>query len=103
MAAFKFVNGLETIKQVTFDITTKGELVKTIVFPRKVTKDQAIQAVERWLSRPVTEDYIKLVHQYIDVRKKYANRAECIGSEIRLVDAVEQQGNLSLLFFVYSD
>lgn len=67
--AFTYTNSLERnyddknfkVRKITFDIGRYGECRKTILFDELVTEKTAIEAIEQYLSEPMTEDYYNVL------------------------------------------
>lgn len=98
----------KNVKQVTFAISRYYDVEHTIAFPKPTTEAQAIQAVELYLSQPITEDYFNQIKDntvlgddknksWAEIQKKYAyqTRGDALGCAIELEGTKIKDGHLT--------
>ena len=102
---FKFKNILNrqydttrVLFMVTFAISEYGDYTHSIKFKMPMTEKEAILEVEKYLSKPLTEDYYNLILDGLEdsgigwefARKFYKCRGEVLGDNINLVQSYIQ-------------
>lgn len=112
---FKYINCLEreyltehlNITSVTFDISRYGKYQHTIEFSTAISEKAAIEAVEEYLSYPLTEGYYQnivddLFHEmpWEEAEKDFPTRGECL-TDCRFLEQITvEDGHLT--FFIGS-
>ena len=84
------------VMSVTFDIGRYGELIQTIIFDHLFTETEAIEAAERWLSQPMTQEGLDHLKEEEDLF--------CGGSDTSLDDFPNKGGALGdAIYLEYID
>jgi hypothetical protein len=115
---FTYVNSLERpyssaidhkIKSVTFDISRYGEHSEAIRFNHPVSEKVAIECVEQYLSRPLTQEVFETIKDDIfhdDMSWEEAQaHYECIGDclmDAKFLEAIEIDDKGDMTFFIGS-
>ena len=111
---FKYVNCIGSYKtepknvgSVTFDVSRYGQHSHTIKFSDPVSEKEAIEKVEKYLSKPLTEDYYSdivddLFHEYPwdDAKEVFKCRGDCL-TDCKFLELTYLK-NSNLTFFVGS-
>jgi hypothetical protein len=93
------------VYEVEFPITAYGEVVETARWKQPVTQAQAIAAVERYLSQPLTDAYFETLREQADLnmtwpeaKKDFPRRADLLGGHVFLESAdVDKNGKMELI------
>lgn len=83
---------IKCVKSVTFNISRYGEFTKTIAFKEKQTQKDAIEQVEKYLSEPITESYLKKFNTALFNEENFKIKGELLG-ECKFLEDLEQKGN----------
>ncbi len=91
------------ISKVTFPISIHRGQEQTLVFKTKLTAKQAIERVERWLSKPLTFEYYEYIEEdngikWQDIPEEWETRGHCLASAITLFDIRNQIGDGEVFF-----
>lgn len=74
------------VKTATFNIGRWGQLTNTITFAREMTGEEALAAIELWLSQPLTQDELDTLKRADDLYDEnepltwYENRGRALGA-----------------------
>lgn len=108
---FHYVNCLDreyltepnNIASVTFDISRYGKYTHTIKFPKLVCEKEAIEKIEKYLSKLLTQDYYEkivndLFHEapWAKAKTWFVTRGDCLTDCKFLEDSRIINGNLTL-------
>jgi hypothetical protein len=88
---------------ITFDVGRYGINTHTMVFETKVTEVEAVRAVERWLSQPMTVEHLERLIEDNDLfdsdatLQDYPIRGDALGDCIYLESVICDEGHITLL------
>ena len=93
------------IKKITFAVGRYGKHTHTITFVEKFTEEEAIEHVEAFLSKPLTDDYFNLLGDDFfasDIERARKNcriRGDCLGDAffLEIIDKLEEEGSYEIV------
>ena len=96
------------VKCVEFDISRYGQFTKSLTFDSPVSEKTAIEAVETYLSEPLTEDYFEMIKDdmfhnnlsWEQAKEDYKCRGDCL-TDARFLEEVSIKNGI-MSFFIGS-
>jgi len=102
-----YIDDVKNIDTVVFNISRFGKYKHELVFSNKVSEKEAIETVERYLSKPLREIYYNnikddLFHnaQWDEAKTFFVSRGDCLTDSVFLEETTIKDGQLS--FFIGS-
>ena len=84
------------VKKIRFDISRYGEFSEVIEFPKTVSIDEAVKAVEEFLSQPLDEAYYMKIREDLfheapweEAKEWFHTRGDCL-TDCKFLEAVTE-------------
>lgn len=104
----EYFTNLNFVESVEFDISRHGNFTKTLKFDVPVSEKTAIELINKYLSRPLTEKYFNKIKEdtlyddcsWDEVKEHYKCRGDCL-SDARFLEGIHIKNGV-MSFFIGS-